>query len=791
LLRGVLKRVGFDVLSSQQVLEGDEEEPEVYYTNTALCMPPPKDADQYKTSNQKKQAARCCFKRLVSELKPYAAAGVPICAMGGAASMVMVGNEHITKIRSRWWSRGGVRVLTTWHPAYILRTPNRVGEMVRDLIKLKRGKSQYEEFEHDEVKMELLDTPEKLWAFARWLDGACSAGEIQNATVCIDIETDNVNWWEDQLLCIGFAWSLTESAMIPDHMVYKPVVREVLTWLFDREGIKWLGHNFKFDCRFIRHQLGVENVRVDYDSLIADYVVDENRWHALKELLTEFYDVPDYEGELVQRYLNNRNDRYSKVPRNLLYEYCAYDVVYTIRLWRDERRWMESKGLFQKPFLYPLMASMEAFLDIELHGMLMDRQELTRLSRTLRRQLAEWHGELCELAGISDFNPNSPQQVSRIMYVIFKMPTQKVRGLKPTSTAEAVRKLIMLEYETKLSDQALAEHSGYRWITLYDGWKKVEKIRSSYVDNLIPLIDQAGRVHPDILMHGTETGRPSVRNPALQTIPRTDTGRVDGELWGKRIKLCFTVPEGYKMLQVDYSQAELRTAASLSGDPFLIQCYKDGRDLHGEVANAFWPGWFTMSDLQEKKYRRKRTKMCVFGRLYLGGVHTVAETMHCRLPQARIYLAVLDGKLGGLVHWERNQFATMRKQGYVETLTGRRRRVPMITRNNREDARKAACNAPVQGMASDLTLISMIEVHKWLKENCPEAHILVTVHDSIIFEVPEPLVRVVALKAKEIMEDVGDRYMPNLPWKADIEVGDSWGDLKEIELVAQITNGVL
>jgi DNA polymerase-1 len=790
LLRSLLKQAGFDVLSCKDAAEGEMEEPEVYITNAALCLPIGGDIDQYKTSQKKKAAAKLCFPRLKAEIMPYAQAGVPILAMGGAASLVMVGIEAIGSIRSRWWSRGPIKILTTWHPAYILRQPVRTGELARDIRKLAHGGPKYAELVEEVRGVEnrqyaIIDTPHKLRMLESQLIAGCADGTIQDSTVCLDIESDNVDWWKDKILCYGLSWGMSadQCAIIPEEMVYTSEVRDFFIRLFERRSIKWLGHNFKFDIRFIRHQTGVHNARVDYDSLIADHIIDENRRHALKDLLTEFYDVPDYEKKLVQRYLKNKNDMYSKVPRPHLYHYCIYDVIWTLMLWRDLRRQLEASGLFEQPFLYPTMASQPMLLDMELRGMLIDKGAMSDLSRTLHHDLDQTLEGLREQVGLN-FNPNSPKQVSHIMYDILNLPKQKVRGLKPVSTAEPIRLLIL----KKMEADGVEDSPKYRWLYSYQGWKKMEKIRSSYVDNTIPLIDENGRVHPDILVYGTETGRLSVRNPALQTIPRADSGEAFGERWGKRIKQCYAAPPGYALVQVDYSQAELRTAAWMAQDEFLMDCYRDGRDIHGEVAEALYPGWHDRASTPEGKFQRKRTKMCVFGRVYLGTEYTIAETLHCSLREAREKLAIIDGLLGGLVEWEHEQVHKMRTQGYVETLTNRRRRMPLVTQQNMDDARKAACNSPVQGTASALTTISAITVYNWLEGEYGKVemrpYIVLLIHDSIMLEVPLHLVYPVAIRVKEIMERVAAEMMPGIPWKADVEVGSSWGELKETDVLS-------
>jgi len=763
---------------------------DVYYTNAALCLPPRADAETYKTSDAKKKAAICCKSRLYDEIRPYANLGVPICATGGASCLTLTGSDEVTKRRGKWFQKG--KVLVTWHPAYILRQPVRVGDLARDMQKLAYGKPRYEDIPDADIWV--VDTPLGMEVFTSELIRMAQAGVIEDNVVCFDIETDNIDWLRDKILCISFSWDTDIAVIVAEELLYTEHTTECLIRLFDKDnGIKWVGHNVKFDMRFLRYQLGVHNMQVTHDSLLADYILDENRMHALKELLGELFDIPDYEVGLVLKYLKNKNDMYSKVPRPQLYHYAAYDTAYTLYLWRHLFKLLVAEGLYEQPYLYPVMAAQGPFLDIELHGMRVDRVALTKLSRRLRHNLDILQNTMEDMCG-RDFNPNSYLQVGRIMYGHYKMPKYKARTKIGWSTAAAFRLMIKAHYIEQ--GRTVDECEPYRWIMLYTQWKTLEKLRNSYVDNMMKWIDENERVHPDILAYGTETGRPSVRNPALQTIPRTGTGEAAGEIWGKFIKRCFAAPEGFKILQVDYSQAELRTAAWMSRDPFLMGCYHDGRDIHGEVANLWFPGWNEMSDTdtmmtatgtKDKKTLRVESKKGVFARVYLGTEHAIAGILGIAPAQAKPYLKALDTRLAGLVSWEHEQFAHMQKYGYVASLTGRRRRFPLITRNNTDDARKAACNAPVQGMASDLTLMSMIDVHKWLGEH-PElndVHILITVHDSIILEVPDGLVDYIARNVVRIMEATGKKWMPEMVWKADAECGDNWGDLVELEFLLE------
>jgi DNA polymerase-1 len=349
------------------------------------------------------------------------------------------------------------------------------------------------------------------------------------------------------------------------------------------------------------------------------------------------------------------------------------------------------------------------------------------------------------------------------MFGHFNMPKVSGRNIKPGSTSHAAR-MKHMEVLDKDSD-------AYKWLEMYTDWKRIEKLRSSYVDNLVPRVDNSGRVHPDYLVYGTEVGRLSARDPAIQTIPRPGSGKTSDETWGVYIRGLFRAPEGYVILQADYSQAELRTAAGLAQDPFLIETYRKGRDLHSEVAAVMFGPEYT-------KEQRVHCKMFNFSYLYGGTEYSFAADAGLPLNEARTFVRKYNLVMTGLAAFRKSQFELARSQGYVETLTGRRRRFPLITDVNTEEVKKACVHAPVAGMASDLTLISFIRIQEWLDAvGYDDVHIIITVHDSVILEVPEEKVKEVGLRVREIMQDTGSEYVSDVPWKADVDIGPDWGHL--------------
>jgi DNA polymerase I len=293
-------------------------------------------------------------------------------------------------------------------------------------------------------------------------------------------------------------------------------------------------------------------------------------------------------------------------------------------------------------------------------------------------------------------------------------------------------------------------------------YRRVAKMQSSYVDNLVTFIDLNGRVHADFRITGTEVGRLSVSDPALQTIPRA------GDYYGSLIRSLFIARPGYKIVVVDYSQAELRVFACLSGEPFLIKVYMDGRDLHTEVAVAMFGSGYT-------KEQRVLCKMFNFSYVYGGNEHSFAQDSGLNIQIASQFVHDYDRLMPIGKQFKQDQLKLLRAQGYVESVFGRRRHFPLITPETLDEARKAAVHMPCAGTASDLTLLSALDAKD---RGIP---VCLTVHDSVLAECREDLANEQAEEIAHIMQSNGTKFMPQVPWKADIDIGDSWAKAPEIE----------
>lgn len=293
--------------------------------------------------------------------------------------------------------------------------------------------------------------------------------------------------------------------------------------------------------------------------------------------------------------------------------------------------------------------------------------------------------------------------------------------------------------------------------------RKLEKQHKTYEVGLSKTISNKERIHSSFNVHGTETGRLSSSNPNIHNIPRD-----------KSIKNIFRASPGNVLIQLDYSQAELRVLAVLSADPWLMQVYLDDKDLHSAVAAEMYGPTFT-------KEQRNLAKTINFGIAYGRGPQSIADAFSISKAEAQATINKWFEPMPVLKKYITNCRAKPLK-GVKSTTPLGRERTFVVTNKNRWHVQNEAINFPIQSVASDMTLFSLIEIHKWLQERIPTAYIVNTVHDSIIVEAPNnpAVIHRIVHKAKEIMEDIPKQYLNSpIPFKADAEVGNRWGMLKD------------
>ena len=674
----------------------------------------------------------CCRGRLIRELE--ACKSSKILTLGKIAKNSLLDD---TDERGSWYSWGDKFVLPTWHPAYVLRKPSEGTTMLKDIAKAV-SKEDKPVWRWPEVRV-VTNLAELLRELAR-----CP----ERAAVSFDIEADNVNWYAkngesaDAVLCLGLCWSDAYGVVMSDEMLYDtPGVIQNLQLFFGRDDLTFVTQNGKFDIVFLRHTFGLF-ARSDFDTMLAHYILDENSEHGLKAMAADILNAPDYEKDLIKQYLHSKNDSYSKIPTEELMKYCVADVYSTRLLYFVFKAQLIANHQWTWPFMNIIMPAQAKFVEMELRGAKVDIEHLKMWDARLEQEIEELTAQARGICGLSDLNMNSPAQLAEVIYDQLGLPPPPDRRIKPRSTShEAVEHL----------------RGKHQFITTLMQYRKVAKMKSSYIENLLESADSIGRVHMTVLIHGTEIGRLSMRNPALQTVPRA----TEKEPYGAAVRSSFISEEGKLLVIGDYSQAELRVLAALSEDPFLLKVYQDERDLHTEVAVAMFGSNWT-------KEQRVMCKMFNFAYAYGGNEHSFANDAGLPLSVAIEFVRRYDQNMPVAKQWKVDQFKLMKAQGYVQTVFGRRRRFPLITQMNADDARKSSVHAPIAGTASDLTLLSLIEAEN---KGIP---CVLTVHDSIMAEVGERWAEEAAHELTHIMTCVADEHVPQVRWKADSETGSRW-----------------
>lgn len=733
LLKSSLKRVGGEGLK-------------YYITNALHCRPP-------QGSGTDKKAIVACNPRLLREVSTVKHKA--IIALGNAAIRSLTGSfEHkVTQLRGAnlRLNKTDTVIFPVIHPAAVLRSGSLLTQFEQglqecvDYIKNERPKK---------------DPGVTNYAVARSLDMAkAMAAKLLNqapgTVVAADIETGGLRFLDDSIRAASLCYNKNAVWIIPYEFIY--TFKEV----FESSKFRFVWHNGKFDIKFLK-SFGV-NARVDEDTMLMHYALNETRGtHGLEQLSTIFLGAAQY--DISGKYLDPEFG-YSKTPESILYPYMAKDSDYTLQLFNYFNQTLEKnkgpKFAYQK-----IMIPASGFLTkVEAVGIKVDKNYLDRLSVEVGQERSDLAQQIETIASLywdpdlykretgaktadAVFLISSPKQLLWLL--------QRITGRYISSTNEAT----LVEMESD-------DETGF--IRLILKWREVTKQLSTYISGMRDHIQSDGRIHSTYLIHGTETGRLSSRQPNLQNIPRNS-----------KLRKMFVPREGYTFIEVDYSQAELRVLAALSGDPWLKQVYVDGKDLHHEVAVSMFGVDYDNED-------RVRAKAINFGIAYgltgyslerdfnlkPGEGQKMVDGWYARMPRAAEYLrkkrqSVYTGKL-------------------LTTPLGRQRRFGLVTGENINAIQNQATNFEIQSVASDMTLLSGVELFDKLYEGC-SAYIVNIVHDSMLIECPDDfaIISSAIAEIKEVMESVPNKWLSiDVPFKVDFKIGKSWGELEKIKVAIE------
>jgi DNA polymerase-1 len=425
---------------------------------------------------------------------------------------------------------------------------------------------------------------------------------------------------------------------------------------------------------------------------------------------------------------------------------------------------VEAQGLWSvyEKIEQPLVA---VVAKMKTQGISVDVEYLKKLSIKLHTELTKLEKKIYKHATI-EFNINSPKQMGEILFDTLEL---KPKNAKKTAGGQRSTKESELE---KLRD----EHPIIPEILRY---RELQKLVSTYIDNLPEMVATDGKIHSTLLQTGTTTGRMASRDPNLQNIPaRSEEGRA--------IREAFVADPGYTLVAIDYSQIELRIAAILSQDESLMDIFKKNEDVHAGVASRV----FGVTPEEVTDNMRRKAKVINFGILYGMGVNALKQNLgeDTTRQAAQEFLNAYFNTFTRLAEYLEETKSLARQNGYTETMFGRRRHFPGISSSVpfiRAQAERMAINAPIQGSQSDIIRIAMVNIYEYIKKASLENDVrtLLQVHDELIFEIKdEKLAEVVPVLLTLMTTVLTDEQSTGVPIKAEIKHGPNWGELKPISL---------
>jgi DNA polymerase I len=497
---------------------------------------------------------------------------------------------------------------------------------------------------------------------------------------------------------------------------------------------------------------GVELAGLHFDTMLASYLIDATK--SSEALEPTVLEQLGYKA-LTQDEVCGKGAKalpFAQVPVEGLLDFAGERADMALQLATQLEPLITEHGLdgvyrdLELP-LVPILA------DLEKVGIRVDARTLAGQATLVDKELSDRSTSIFAMAG-EEFNINSPKQLAEILFEKLKLPV-----LKRTGTSRAPSTAVEV-----LEELALA-HDMPRLIL---EWRALAKLKGTYIDALPQLVNpETGRVHTSFNQAVAATGRLSSSDPNLQNIPiRTEIGR--------EIRRAFIAEPGYRLISADYSQIELRVLAHLSGDETLIAAFARGEDIHDRTALKVFGD---NSGLSAHELRR-RAKIINYALLYGKTAFTLAKDIGVAQQAAQEFIDAYFAGFPSVRGYIDQTLADARQTGLVKTLFGRRRPVPELTSKNgqiRSAAERVAVNLPIQGTAADILKRAMIDVHGALKSRYPQARMILTVHDELLFESPIDQSDEVAALVRETMAGA---VQLKVPLDVDVGIGENWKEAK-------------
>lgn len=737
----------------------------IFITNAVSCRPP----DGKSPTDSQIAACSYWLQGQLTSVKPKFA-----LLLGNAPLQSITGSKGITKARGKPFEKDGVIYLPTFHPAYALRYPEAEDTILRDLELFAKIIELGEVPRERKLKFFLINTELKLKRFLKRLRGEAT----------FDIETTGLFPWAHDAEVHTLAWHIKDKQyIIPLREFADPQeVVDLVDAEIQKHDVQLVMHNGKFDCLYMKVHFGVAwELQLSFDTMLAHYLLDENTQHGLKFLAQLLLGAPDWDVD------KDTKKGHGDLMKTALY--AAHDVYYTHKLKVLFLKRLREDPEVMRVFRYIMMPAVAMYVEAEFNGAYINVDMLDTVGKELRkRKRAAWK----ELNKYGQINWGSPQQISKLLFDELGIPVVEYTKGGGRSTSESVLKRI--------------DHPAVGALLRF---REAKQQLSFFIDGWKPYL--VGRwLHPSFKLHGTVTGRLSCENPNLQQVPRDET-----------IRSIIQAPPGWQLVEADLSQIELRIAAELAGAKSLYECFTTGIDVHWltalteirrgrgkkeliartakalgckstayeeQVETMLAAGPDACIEIEHGwKELRKKAKAVNFG--YLFGMWWKKFKIYARdnygvnvtdeeAQESRENFFMLYPELDA---WQRRQKVFARFNGYVSSLSGRKRRLPHARNKNskdpkRKEAERQAVNSPVQSFANELNLMSALELRDTFSRD--KLKIIGTVHDSTLFLVKDEYVEEVVtamlriMRRPKLMAKFGIKF--KVPIEGEAKIGP-WG----------------
>jgi DNA polymerase-1 len=598
---------------------------------------------------------------------------------------------------------------------------------------------------------------------AAWIAEAVEAGLL-----CVDLETTSLDEMRAEIVGIALATAPGRAAYVPvghvigdgdllgmvervpDQLALEPVLQALKRLLADAAILK-IGQNLKYDLKVLKRH-GVAVAPID-DTMLMSYALDSGLGgHGMDELSERHL---GHRALPIKELIGSGKSAttFDKVDLAKAATYAAEDADVTLRLWHKLRPRLAAERVstvyhtLERP-LIPVLVEME------LAGIKVDRDILSRLSNNFAQSMARLEDEIHKLAG-HRFNIGSPKQLGEILFDAMSLEGGKKGKTGAWGTGADVLETLAAE--------------GHDLPARVLDWRQLSKLKSTYTDALQTHINaETGRVHTSFSLAATSTGRLASTDPNLQNIPvRTEEGR--------QIRTAFIAGPGNLIVSLDYSQIELRIFAMMAGIDVLKQAFHDGLDIHAMTASEVFGVPIEGMDPMV----RRQAKAINFGVIY--GISAFGLSNQLRIPrgEAQKFIDAYFERFPGIRAYMEATKEHAREKGYVETMFGRRIHTPDINQKGpgRGFSERAAINAPIQGTAADVIRRAMIRIPEAMAKAGLSGRMLLQVHDELLFEVPEAEAAATATTVRAVMEGAAHPAVHlDVPLVVDAGQGASWAE---------------